>query len=69
MKFTKMHGAGNGFLIAESAGEERDWPRIAEAICPRNRVWGADGMMLILPSWRVDCTFFWGGSSGAVGLS
>ena len=54
MKFTKMHGAGNDFLIAESAGEERDWPRIAEAICERNLGVGADGLMLILPSERAD---------------
>ncbi len=54
MKFTKMHGAGNDFLIAESAGEERDWPRIAEAMCERNLGVGADGLMLILPSERAD---------------
>lgn len=54
MKFTKMHGAGNDFLIAESTGEERDWPRIAEEICHRNLGVGADGLMLILPSERAD---------------
>ena len=26
MKFAKMHGAGNDFLVVESSGEERDWP-------------------------------------------
>ena len=54
MKFTEMHGAGNDFLVAESAGEERDWPRIAEEICERNLGVGADGLMLILPSERAD---------------
>ncbi|RLC58157.1 MAG: diaminopimelate epimerase, partial [Chloroflexi bacterium] len=54
LKFTKMHGAGNDFLIAESAGEERDWERIAEEICHRNLGVGADGLMLILPSERAD---------------
>ncbi|MEX1193718.1 MAG: diaminopimelate epimerase [Dehalococcoidia bacterium] len=54
MKFTKMHGAGNDFLIVESAGEERDWPRIAEAMCERHLGIGADGLMLLLPSDRAD---------------
>ena len=54
MKFTKMHGAGNDFLVAESDGEERDWPRIAAEICERNLGVGADGLMLILPSERAD---------------
>ena len=54
MNFTKMHGAGNDFLIVESAGEERDWPRIAEAMCHRQLGIGADGVMLLLPSERAD---------------
>ncbi len=52
MKFTKMHGAGNDFLVVESSGEERDWARIAQEICHRNLGVGADGLMLIMPSER-----------------
>lgn len=54
MKFAKMHGAGNDFLIVESAGEERDWPAVAIAMCERNLGVGADGLMLILPSDKAD---------------
>lgn len=54
MKFAKMHGAGNDFLIVESAGEERDWPALAVAMCERNIGVGADGLMLILPSDKAD---------------
>lgn len=54
MKFAKMHGAGNDFLVVESSGEERDWPAIAIAMCERHLGVGADGLMLILPSERAD---------------
>lgn len=54
MKFAKMHGAGNDFLITESAGEERDWPALAIAICDRHTGAGADGLMLVLPSEKAD---------------
>jgi diaminopimelate epimerase len=54
MKFTKMHGAGNDFLIVESAGEERNWAAISIAMCHRNLGVGADGLMLILPSETAD---------------
>jgi diaminopimelate epimerase len=54
MKFAKMHGAGNDFLVVESAGEERDWPALAVAMCERHLGVGADGLMLVLPSERAD---------------
>jgi diaminopimelate epimerase len=54
MKFAKMHGAGNDFLIVESAGEERDWTSLSVAICERHLGVGADGLMLVLPSDKAD---------------
>jgi len=54
MKFAKLHGAGNDFLVVESSGEERDWPAIAIAMCERHLGVGADGLMLVLPSERAD---------------
>jgi diaminopimelate epimerase len=54
MKFAKMHGAGNDFLVVESSGEERDWAAIAVAMCDRHLGVGADGLMLVLPSERAD---------------
>ena len=32
MKFEKMHGAGNDFLVVESSGDERDWSAISIAM-------------------------------------
>jgi diaminopimelate epimerase len=54
VKFTKMHGAGNDFLIVESTGEERDWASLSIAMCHRNLGVGADGVMLVLPSDKAD---------------
>jgi diaminopimelate epimerase len=54
MKFAKMHGAGNDFLLVESTGEERDWVALSRAMCERHFGVGADGVMLVLPSERAD---------------
>jgi diaminopimelate epimerase len=53
MRFVKMHGAGNDFLIVEGQ-EDRDWGRLAPAMCDRHRGVGADGVFLLLPSSRAD---------------
>jgi diaminopimelate epimerase len=54
VKFTKMHGAGNDFLLVESRGEERDWDSLSRAMCDRHFGVGADGVMLVLPSQKAD---------------
>jgi diaminopimelate epimerase len=54
MKFTKMHGTGNDFLLVESSGEERDWEATSRAMCERHFGAGADGIMLVMPSERAD---------------
>ena len=51
MKFAKMQGTGNDFILVEAEGE-RDWPQLARAICDRHYGVGADGLMLVLPSLR-----------------
>ncbi len=53
MKFTKMHGAGNDFLLVEG-NEGRDWPALSQAMCERHFGAGADGVMLVLPSAKAD---------------
>ena len=53
MNFTKMHGAGNDFLLVEG-NEERDWHALSQAMCERHFGVGADGVMLVLPSARAD---------------
>jgi diaminopimelate epimerase len=50
MHFAKLHGAGNDFLIVDARSLERDWPKLAVAICHRNLGAGADGLLLVRES-------------------
>jgi diaminopimelate epimerase len=54
MRFVKMQGTGNDFVLLEAQGNEQDWPRLAQAICDRHFGVGADGLILVLPSSRAD---------------
>ncbi len=54
MKFVKMHGAGNDFLLVEPKGRERDWEALSRAMCERHFGVGADGVFLLMPSERAD---------------
>jgi len=54
MKFTKMQGAGNDFVVIRTRIENRDWPGLAVEICNRNYGVGADGLLLLLPSKLAD---------------
>jgi len=54
MKFTKMQGTGNDFLLVEARDEGRDWGALARAMCERHYGVGADGLMLVLPSEKAD---------------
>jgi len=54
MQFVKMQGTGNDFVLLEAQGDERDWPRLAQAMCDRHFGVGADGLILVLPSARAD---------------
>ncbi len=54
MNFVKMHGAGNDFVVTEAAGDERDWPRLARAMCDRHFGVGADGLLLALRSSHAE---------------
>jgi diaminopimelate epimerase len=50
MKFTKMQGAGNDFVVVRTANTRRDWTKLAVAMCDRHFGVGADGLLLLLPS-------------------
>lgn len=53
MKFTKMHGAGNDFVIINTLEEEIDFdavPLLARTLCCRRTGIGADGLMLVAPA-------------------
>ncbi len=54
MKFVKMQGTGNDFLLVEAKDERRDWGALARAMCERHYGAGADGLMLVLPSQGAD---------------
>jgi diaminopimelate epimerase len=54
MNFTKMHGAGNDFILIETGDAQRDWSRTAIAMCDRHYGIGADGLLLLLPSRVAD---------------
>ena len=50
MRFWKMNGAGNDFIILNNTEErlpETDFPRIARTLCERRLSLGADGLMVI----------------------
>ncbi|PRX24054.1 diaminopimelate epimerase [Orenia metallireducens] len=51
MKFTKMHGLGNDFVLIDCMEQEVKNPsQLAQEMCDRNFGIGADGLVLILPS-------------------
>ena len=48
MKFSKMHGAGNDFVMVDAREESSaDWNRLAVDVCDRHFGVGADGLILI----------------------
>lgn len=54
LSFTKMHGAGNDFIVVEGKGGERDWAGFARRACDRHFGIGADGVLLVSSSEVAD---------------
>ena len=54
MKFTKLQGSGNDFVLVEVDEARRDWPQLAIAMCDRHFGVGADGLLLVSPSRVAD---------------
>lgn len=55
MRFTKMHGLGNDFIVVDATkGEYRPTPEDARRLCNRRTGIGADGLMLIMPSEKAE---------------
>ena len=54
MKFLKMHGTGNDFVILESPPTDADWPDWARRICDRHFGVGADGLIIAQASRAAD---------------
>lgn len=56
MKFSKMHGLGNDFVIVNALAEKKlgNLEELAKRVCHRNFGIGADGLILVLPSEEAD---------------
>lgn len=54
MKFTKMHGAGNDYVLVDARHDEADWASLANSLCNRHYGVGADGLLLVAPSSIAD---------------
>ena len=55
MRFTKMHGLGNDFIVIDAMEKEYfPTPNDARRLCNRRTGIGADGLMLSLPSQKAD---------------
>ena len=57
MKFTKMHGLGNDYVLVDCFAQSLDGvdlPELARRISDRHRGVGGDGLILMRPSERAD---------------
>jgi diaminopimelate epimerase len=54
MNFTKVQGAGNDFILVAADKAQRDWSKLALAMCHRHFGIGADGLLVMLPSNNAD---------------
>jgi len=50
MKFTKMQGAGNDFVVIDAKNNRQNWKELAIKMCDRHYGIGADGLLVFLPS-------------------
>ena len=71
MRFWKMNGAGNDFIILNNL-EERlnadDFPRLARTLCERHLSIGADGLMIIdAPTTDADFRMLFYNADGSLG--
>ena len=71
MKFTKMHGAGNDFIIINNIEEnipEAELPGLAKKLCSRYLSIGADGLMAVVPAKKGgDYAMLFYNSDGSMG--
>lgn len=55
MRFTKVHGAGNDFVLIDATKEPpRDFNALGPKLCHRHTGVGADGLLIVLPSETCD---------------
>ncbi|MBI5117423.1 diaminopimelate epimerase [Candidatus Poribacteria bacterium] len=67
MKFTKMHGLGNDFVVVDGFKETVPDPeRLAVTICDRRTGVGADGLIVIMPSNKAAFRMHYINSDGSI---
>lgn len=54
MRFSKLHGAGNDFILVDARTMETEWSKLARAMCDRHFGVGADGLILVQNSMSAD---------------
>ncbi|MBI2855744.1 MAG: diaminopimelate epimerase [Chloroflexi bacterium] len=54
MRFTKMHGAGNDYVLLDARNIQADWHGLARDMCDRHMGIGSDGILLVMPSESAD---------------
>ena len=67
MKFTKMHGLGNDFVVVDGFSESvPNAEELAPEICDRQTGVGADGLIVIMPSEKADFRMHYINSDGSL---
>ena len=66
MRFTKMHGAGNDFIVFDAGEvEDTDLAGLARRVCDRHFGVGADGILVPAPSDAADLEMVYLNSDGS----
>lgn len=47
LRFSKVHGTGNDYVVVNTADGSADWPVVARTVCRRRLGVGADGLVVI----------------------
>jgi diaminopimelate epimerase len=68
LKFTKMTGAGNDFVVLDNRnGDVKDGPGLARRLCDRHFGIGADGLLLVETSSKADFRMMYYNADGSYG--
>lgn len=67
LKFKKMHGAGNDFILIKQIEEGYDYQLLAKKVCSRNFGIGADGLMVASKSEIANIKMNYFNSDGSIG--
>ncbi len=54
MQFSKLHGAGNDYVVVDGRDQDLDWPDWARRLSDRHFGVGADGLLVVTPSTAAD---------------